>query len=63
MEFALRRILAQHAGRIVTHQPPLRGIWGPVRALRIYLDHLRQKLGDDSADPRRISNERRRSPA
>jgi two-component system KDP operon response regulator KdpE len=61
-EFALLRLLAQHAGRIVTHQHLLREIWGPAHEhethyLRIYIGHLRQKLGDDPADPRYISNE------
>jgi two-component system, OmpR family, KDP operon response regulator KdpE len=61
-EFAILRLLAQHAGRIVTHQHLLREVWGPAHAhethyLRIYIGHLRQKLGDDPADPRYISNE------
>jgi two-component system KDP operon response regulator KdpE len=61
-EFAILRLLAQHAGRIVTHQHLLREIWGPANEqethyLRIYIGHLRQKLGDDPADPRYISNE------
>jgi two-component system KDP operon response regulator KdpE len=61
-EFAILRLLAQHAGRIVTHQHLLREIWGPAHEqethyLRIYIGHLRQKLGDDPADPRYISNE------
>ena len=61
-EFALLRVLAQNAGRIVTHQHLLREVWGPAyeketHTLRIYIGHLRQKLGDDPADPRYISNE------
>jgi two-component system, OmpR family, KDP operon response regulator KdpE len=61
-EFAILRLLAQHAGRIVTHQQLLREVWGPAHEhethyLRIYTGHLRQKLGDDPADPRYISNE------
>ena len=49
-------------GRIVTHQHLLREVWGPAHEhethyLRIYIGHLRQKLGDDPADPRYISNE------
>ena len=51
-EFAILRLLAQHAGRIVTHQHLLREVWGPAyeketHYLRIYIGHLRQKLGDD----------------
>jgi two-component system, OmpR family, KDP operon response regulator KdpE len=61
-EFAILRLLAQHAGRIVTHPHLLREVWGPAyeketHYLRIYIGHLRQKLGDDPADPRYISNE------
>jgi two-component system, OmpR family, KDP operon response regulator KdpE len=61
-EFALLRMLALHAGRIVTHQQLLREVWGPAHErethyLRIYIGHLRQKLGDDPANPRYISNE------
>ena len=61
-EFAILRLLAQHTGRIVTHQHLLREVWGPAHQhethyLRIYIGHLRQKLGDDPADPRYISNE------
>jgi two-component system KDP operon response regulator KdpE len=61
-EFAILRLLAQHAGRIVTHRHLLREVWGPAyeaesHYLRIYIGHLRQKLGDDPADPRYISNE------
>ena len=61
-EFAILQLLAQHAGRIVTHQHLLRQVWGPAHEhethyLRIYVGHLRQKLGDDPADPRYISNE------
>jgi two-component system, OmpR family, KDP operon response regulator KdpE len=61
-EFAILQLLAQHAGRIVTHQHLLREVWGPsheheTHYLRIYIGHLRQKLGDDPAEPRYISNE------
>ena len=61
-EFAILRLLAQHAGLIVTHQHLLREVWGPAHEhethyLRIYIGHLRQKLGDDPANPRYISNE------
>jgi two-component system, OmpR family, KDP operon response regulator KdpE len=61
-EFALLRMLALHPGRIVTHQQLLREVWGPAHErethyLRIYIGHLRQKLSDDPADPRYISNE------
>ena len=61
-EFALLRLLAQHPGRIVTHQQLLREVWGPAHErethyLRVHIGHLRQKLRDDLANPRYISNE------
>jgi two-component system KDP operon response regulator KdpE len=61
-EFAILRLLALHTGRIVTHQHLLREVWGPAHEhethyLRVYIGHLRQKLGDDPADPRYINNE------
>jgi hypothetical protein len=51
-EFAILRVLAQHAGRIITYSQLLREVWGPAyeketHYLRIYIGHLRQKLGDD----------------
>jgi two-component system KDP operon response regulator KdpE len=61
-EFAILLLLARNAGRIVTHQHMLRELWGPAHErethyLRVYVGHLRQKLGDDPADPRFIENE------
>jgi len=61
-EFDILRVLAKNAGRIVTHQHMLRTIWGAAQEddthyLRVYVGHLRQKLGDDSANPRYIENE------
>ncbi|NJM35071.1 MAG: response regulator transcription factor [Rhodomicrobium sp.] len=61
-EFDLLRMLAQNAGRIVTHKQILREVWGPaheddVHYLRIYIGHLRQKLGDDPAAPKFIESE------
>jgi two-component system KDP operon response regulator KdpE len=61
-EFELLRMLAQNAGRIVTHRQILREVWGPaheedVHYLRIYIGHLRQKLGDDPGNPKFIESE------
>jgi two-component system KDP operon response regulator KdpE len=61
-EFAILLMLAREPGRIVTHQRLLRELWGPAHErethyLRVYIGHLRQKLGDDPADPRFIENE------
>ena len=61
-EFDILRLLAQNAGRIVTHRQMLRDLWGPAHEaethyLRIYVGHLRSTLGDDPAAPRYIENE------
>jgi two-component system KDP operon response regulator KdpE len=61
-EFELLRVLAQYAGRIVTHQQLLREVWGKAHEndthyLRVFIGQLRDKLGDDPAHPRFILNE------
>jgi two-component system KDP operon response regulator KdpE len=61
-EFDLLWMLASHRGRLVTQEMILRSIWGPAHAkdsqyLRVYIRQLRQKLGDDAANPRFIVTE------
>ncbi len=61
-EFDILRILVVHAGRVLTHQYLLREVWGPAQEeethyLRVYVGHLRQKLGDDPENPRYIVTE------
>ncbi len=61
-EFDLLWMLASHRGRLVTQEMILRAIWGPAHAedsqyLRVYVRQLRQKLGDDAANPRFIATE------
>jgi two-component system KDP operon response regulator KdpE len=61
-EFDLLWMLASHRGRLVTQEMILRAIWGPAHAsdsqyLRVYIRQLRQKLGDDAANPRFILTE------
>lgn len=48
-EYALLRVLARHAGKIVTHRQILASVWGPQAVeqsqyLRVYLSHVRRKL-------------------
>jgi two-component system, OmpR family, KDP operon response regulator KdpE len=48
-EYALLRVLVQHAGKVVTHKQLLRSVWGPnaetqSQYLRVYITHLRKKL-------------------
>jgi two-component system KDP operon response regulator KdpE len=43
----------QNAGRVLTHRQLLTAVWGPahthdVQYLRVYIRHLRQKLGGGS---------------
>jgi two-component system KDP operon response regulator KdpE len=61
-EFDLLWMLASHRGRLVTQEMILRAIWGPAHTedsqyLRVYIRQLRQKLGDDAANPRFIATE------
>lgn len=61
-EYRLLAVLAVNAGRVVTNPHLLREVWGPSHAesghyLRIYMGHLRQKLEDDSAQPKYLLTE------
>ena len=57
-EFAVLKVLAQNAGRIVTQNQLIRQVWGAQQAsqtegLRVHINHLRKKLGD--AGPRIVN--------
>lgn len=61
-EYALLRLLVQHAGRVLTHRQILKQVWGPqhmdeTHYLRVYFAQLRQKLEADPARPRLILTE------
>jgi two-component system KDP operon response regulator KdpE len=61
-EFDLLRLLAEHAGKVMTHRQLLTAVWGEahrddVEYLRVYVRQLRTKLSDDPADPRWIETE------
>ncbi|HUN11852.1 MAG TPA: response regulator [Rhabdaerophilum sp.] len=61
-EFDVLALLARHVGRLVGHRQLLTTVWGPAHAedahyLRIAIGHIREKLGDDAADPRFILTE------
>lgn len=54
-EYNLLKVLAQHAGKVVTHKQLLREVWGPnaeeqSQYLRVYVTHLRKKIEIPSAD-------------
>ncbi|HTJ64487.1 MAG TPA: response regulator [Alphaproteobacteria bacterium] len=61
-EYGILKMLAANPGRVLTHQQLLRELWGPAHVedthyLRIHVGHLRQKLGDNPAQPRYILTE------
>jgi two-component system KDP operon response regulator KdpE len=61
-EYALLRLLIQHAGRVLTHRQILKEVWGPqyvdeTHYLRVYFAQLRQKLEANPALPQLIVTE------
>ncbi len=53
-EYDLLTLLARHSGKVLTHRHLLNAVWGPahvedVQYLRVYVGHLRQKLGPAAA--------------
>jgi two-component system KDP operon response regulator KdpE len=62
IEYRLLCVLMANAGRVLTHPYLLREVWGPTHSqsthyLRVYMGNLRQKLEDDSAQPKHIVTE------
>jgi two-component system KDP operon response regulator KdpE len=59
-EYDILRVLAQHAGKVLTHQFLLKQIWGPaadVQYLRVYVRQLRQKIEQSPDQPQYITTE------
>lgn len=61
-EYALLRLLVQHAGKVLTHRQILQEVWGKeyideTHYLRVYFAQLRQKLEDDPTLPAFILTE------
>ncbi len=61
-QYRIVAVLAQQAGKVVTHRQLLREVWGPGSAeethyLRVYMAQLRHKLEDDPARPRYLLTE------
>lgn len=59
-EFELLTLFARNPGRVMTHAALLEHVWGRdgeghVEYLRVYARALRQKLGDDRASPRLVT--------
>ena len=62
-EYDLLRVLAEGAGRVLTHEDLLRQVWagrgtGNHKKVRAYVKRLRHRLGDDSVRPDRAINAR-----
>jgi len=61
-EFNLLWALADHPGRVMTHESLLEEVWGPAHRqdldyLRVAVRALRRKLEDDPSQPRLVINE------
>lgn len=61
-EYKLLAVLVKHAGKVITQQQLLKEVWGKHSTenshyLRVYAQHLRQKLGDDPMRPRYLITE------
>ncbi len=61
-EYDLLRLFAMHPDKVLTHSQILKEIWGPkstehVHYLRVYIGHLRQKIEEDTSQPRILITE------
>jgi two-component system KDP operon response regulator KdpE len=61
-EYDLLRVLAGHAGKVLTHRMLLRNVWGPtyeqdVPTLRVFINQLRRKIEANPAQPAYILTE------
>ena len=62
IEYELLRLLARHAGKVLTHRQILLEVWGPghendTHYLRVYIAHLREKLEANPESPELILTE------
>lgn len=62
IEYDLLRLLARHAGKVLTHRQILQEVWGPghendTHYLRVYIAHLRAKLEANPDSPAVIFTE------
>jgi two-component system KDP operon response regulator KdpE len=62
IEYRLLTLLAQHAGKVLTHRQILKEVWGPSHAeethyLRVYMAQLRRKIEANPARPRLLVTE------
>ena len=62
IEYGLLTLFIKNAGRVLTMRQILRDVWSTdndekLNSVRVYLNHLRQKIEDDPAQPKRVVNE------
>jgi two-component system KDP operon response regulator KdpE len=62
IEYKLLVYLAQHAGKVLTHQQILKEVWGPVYAnqahyVRVHMAELRKKVEENPARPKWLVTE------
>ena len=62
LEYRLLTLLAQNAGKVLTHRQILKEVWGPGSAnethyLRVFMAQLRRKVEPDPARPRLLLTE------
>ena len=61
-EYDIIKVLAQHAGKVLTHKQLLKAVWGSAynedtHYIRVYVGQLRRKIEPDPAQPRYIITE------
>ena len=61
-EYKLLALLAQNAGKVLTHQQILKHVWGPGHAeqthyVRVHMGELRKKIEEDPTRPRLLVTE------
>lgn len=62
IEYRLLALLAQHAGKVLTHSFLLKEVWGPAytdstHTLRVHMAGIRQKIEPDAAHPKYLRTE------
>ena len=62
IEYRLLTLLAQNAGKVLTHRHILNEVWGPghteqIHYLRVYMGQLRRKIEPDPARPKLLATE------
>jgi two-component system KDP operon response regulator KdpE len=62
-EYRVLQELVLNVGKVLTHRTLLQRVWGPEYGeeseyVRVFVNRLRRKLGEEQADPKYIKNER-----